>query len=111
MGIEITTEPIDVSVDGTVFWLQADPSNSPAWDTLMQTNVVLGDAKKRQAAHTAMVDGLAAMAVTVEDADTLRKVFDTDSEAGTITLDRTVKEYIKAVTGFPTQPPSTSTNG
>lgn len=111
MGIEITTEPIDVSVDGTVFWLQGDPSNNPAWDKLMVTNVVIGDPKKRQAAHKAMVEALAAMAATPEDAETLRKVFDTDTEAGTITLDRTVKAYIREVTGFPTQPPPTSTGG
>jgi hypothetical protein len=77
----------------------------------METNVVLGDAKKRQAAHTAMVDALAAMAVSPEDAETLRKLFDTDTDAGTITLDRTVKAYIRVVTGFPTQPPPTSTGG
>jgi hypothetical protein len=102
MGIEITTEPIEVIVDGVKFFMQGDPSATTDWHTLMEMKVSYG--KDREKIHKELVDALAAMAHTPEDADIIRSL-----DAGTATLERTGKAYVQAVVGFPTPPPSRST--
>lgn len=39
MSITINTEPVSVSIDGTVFNLQGDPTNSKEWAALLETEV------------------------------------------------------------------------
>lgn len=102
MGIEITTEPIDVSVEGTKFFMQGDPSNTPEWVTLMELRVTYGT--KRDASREALIEALAGLAHSDDDASIIR-----DLTVGTATLERTGHAYVQAVTGFPTQPPAGST--
>lgn len=101
--INITIEPIELVINGTSVFMQADPSATPDWATLLDTEVSYTDPKKRQTAHDAMTDALAAMASTPEDADLLRKL-----DLGTATLKTVAQAYVVEVTGFPTQPQSPS---
>lgn len=103
MGIVISTEPIELVIDQTTINMQADPSASSAWDTLLEIEVTFTDPKKRDQAKADMERVLASMAHSPEDADLLTKL-----DLGPATLKRVAMAYVQAVTDFPTQPPSTS---
>lgn len=103
--INITTEPVEISVNGTTFFLDGDPTNSPTWAVLLEIKVVYTDAKKRQTAHNALVDALEKLAATPEDAAIVREW---GPKEGTATIELVCKEYAKAVLGFPTKPQSSS---
>lgn len=102
MGINITTVPVDVTVDGVSFQLQGDPTNSQAWATLLETEIAYGT--KQGESHTALIEALAGLAETPADAETIKGL-----ECGTRTLDLVSRRYVEAVTGFPTQPSKSST--
>lgn len=104
MAINVTTTPAEVTVNGVTFYMKPDPTNSDEWDTLMATAVVFSDPKKRKAAHAAMLDAMAALANTPEDAEMCRKIFTDSTDVGTATLRYVSIEYVKEVTGFPTEP-------
>lgn len=96
----ITTTPIELGLDDGRTWLmQRDPTNTPAFADLLEIEVVYTDAKKRAKAHQQMVDGLAAMAHTPDDAETIRAL-----DVGTAVLKALAEAYVREVTGFPTQP-------
>lgn len=102
MGIEITTEPIDVEVNGVTFSMQGDPTASEAWAVLLDTEIFyLGP--KAESSRKELVEALASLAHTETDAETIRSLKD-----GNKTLKAVAMGYVSEVTGFPTQPPSTS---
>lgn len=101
--INVTTEPTEVTVNGTKFYMQADPTAMSEWDTLLELEMFYTGEKGRQA-REAFLEGLAALAQTPEDAEIIRGLPD-----GNKTIWNTTKAYIQEVTGFPTQPPSPST--
>ncbi len=103
MSVNITTEPVEVSIDGTVFFLQGDPTNSKEWDVLLETEVFY-TGKKQAPSHQALVDALVAVAETPQDAETVKSL-----TVGTRTLKRVADGYVLEVTGFPTQPRKPST--
>lgn len=109
MGIEITSGPIDASINGTVVWFQGDPSATPEWDTLVNMNVAYKTPAERQAKLEALTDALAALTDSEHDAETLRKLV--GPGVGVMTLRNLARSYIAEVTGFPTQPPPGSTRG
>jgi hypothetical protein len=101
--INVTTEPTEVTVNGTTFHLQGDPSATPEWDTLLETEMFYtGD--KAKISRAELVEALAGLAVSPEDAETIRGLPD-----GNKTLWNMAMAYIREVTGFPTQPPASST--
>lgn len=104
MSIEITTEPIELVIDGTTILMQSDPSASPAWDALMEIEVSYTDPKARDKAKTGLTEAFASMTVSKEDADLFRKL-----DLGVATLRKIAHAYAAEVTGFPTQPPQRST--
>lgn len=101
MAIIITTEPIDVNVNGVTFQMQADPTASPEWGILLETEVTYGT--NREESHTKLVEALAALAQTPEDAETIRGL-----DVGTRTLKVTAERYVQEVAGFPTKPAANS---
>lgn len=103
MGIEITTEPIDVTVNGVTFNMLGDPTASPEWDALMEVEVFY-TGPKADASRKELIEALAGLAETETDAVTIRSLKD-----GTKVLWRVAMAYIGEVTGFPTQPPASST--
>lgn len=105
--IEITTKPHVLIINGTTILMQADPSATPAWDTLMTTKVVFTPAKKRDESRKAIVDALAALAQTPQDGELFNKL--DPAVVGVHTLKLVGDEYVAMVTGFPTQPPKRST--
>lgn len=109
MSVNITTEPIDVTIGGVTFNLQSDPSASKHWDNLMQLEVIYSDPKKRDESLKQLIDICVGMAETDEDAETI-KGLDT-TKVGPATLQRVLMEYAREVTGFPTQPAKSSTKG
>lgn len=109
MGITINTEPIDVSINGTIIWFQGDPSATPEWDRLMEMNPSYKGTEERHAKLEELTDALADLTNSPDDAETLRKLI--GPEVGVITLKNLAMGYIEAVTGFPTQPPPASTRG
>lgn len=104
MGVIINTEPIELVIDGTTILMQADPTASPAWDALMEAEASYKTPEARDQSKKALTDALTVLAHTPEDAETLAKL-----DLGVATLYRAALGYAEAVTGFPTQPPSTST--
>lgn len=102
MGIHITTEPVDVTINGVTFNLQGDPTNTPQWRALLETKVAYGS--DQQKSHEKLVEALVGLAETPEDAEIIRGL-----TAGTRTLQVASEQYVKAVTGFPTQPSKPST--
>lgn len=104
MGIEITTGPIDVTIDGTTILFQGDPTASTAWDALMEIEVSYTDPEKRDKAKADLTDAFAELSHTPEDAELFRKL-----DLGVATLRKIAHAYAAAVTGFPTEPPKSST--
>jgi hypothetical protein len=104
MGIEITTKPGEITVNGTTFYMKPDPTNSDEWDTLMNTVVVYSDPKKRKASHAKLLDAMCALAYTPEDAEMCRKIFTDSTDVGTATLRNVSILYVQEATGFPTGP-------
>lgn len=102
MGVNITTEPVEMVIDGTTFFLQGDPTNSKEWAVLLETEVSYGS--KQAEAHAALTDALVGLAETVEDGEIIRGL-----TVGTRTLKRAAEGYVQEVTGFPTQPAKRST--
>jgi hypothetical protein len=98
MSVNITTEPIEIVIDGVSFLMQGDPTASPDWEKLLETEVFYsGD--KREKSHKELLDAMAALAETPQDAETIHAL-----TCGTKTLRRASSGYVEAVTGFPTQP-------
>lgn len=104
MSVKITTEPVEVSLDGTTFFLQGDPTNSSEWAALLETEVSYGE--KQAESHQTLLDALAALAETPEDADTIKGL-----TVGTRTLKLGAEGYVREVTGFPTVQSKSSTKG
>lgn len=102
MGIIITTEPVEISIDGTTFFMQGDPTNSKEWATLLEVEVFYGD--KQAESHQQLTDALAALAESPEDATIIKAL-----DVGTKTLKLAAEGYVSEVTGFPTQPAKRST--
>lgn len=101
--INISTEPVPVTVDGTTFLLLGDPSGTKAWATLMDLDISYSNAEERDEALAAMLDALTEMAADPDSASVLRELF-TGETRGILTLKSVVKGYVEAVTDFPTQP-------
>lgn len=104
MSVNITTEPIEIVIDGTSFLLQGDPTNSKEWSVLLETEVSYGT--KQAESHQALTDALVGLAETPDDATTIKGL-----TVGTRTLKRAAEAYVREVTGFPTVPPKRSTKG
>lgn len=104
MSVNITTEPIEIVIDGVSFFMQGDPTNSKEWAVLLEVEVFYGD--KQADSHQALTDALASLAESPEDADTIKSL-----TCGTKTLKLAAEGYVSEVTGFPTQPPKRSTKG
>lgn len=103
MSVNVTTEPAEITLDGTTFHLKGDPTNSPEWVALLETEVFLiGD--KHDKSRAALIKALAALAETPEDAKIIKTL-----TVGTRTLKLGAEGYVKEVTGFPTQPSKSST--
>lgn len=102
--IEISTEPHELIINGTTILMQADPTASSAWVTLLEAEWSYQSAEAIQTSIAGLTDALAGCAETDTDAETLRSL-----GAGLPTLQQAAKGYVTAVTGFPTQPPSGST--
>lgn len=98
---EISIEPHELTITGTLIYMQGDPTggDGTAWDTLMETPKAVGTKGRDE-----LLDALAALAETPEDAETLRKL-----EPGGPTLNNAAEWYLKVVTGFPMPPPASST--
>lgn len=109
MGITISSEPIDIAINGTIVWFQGDPSATPEWDTLLALNTNYKTPAQRKKVLDKLTDALCAVVNSPEDADVLRKLI--GPEVGVSTLRRVAVGYVQAVTGFPTQPPPASTRG
>jgi hypothetical protein len=101
--IEITTEPATLTVNGVTFNMQGDPSATPEWDALMEAEVFY-TGEKAKTSRANLIEKLAALAASPQDAETIRGLTD-----GNKTLWNVVMAYIGEVTGFPTQPQSPST--
>lgn len=99
-NFQITVEPNTVTVGDTSFQMQGDPSASKAWRTLLEQKIDYTD----EAFRDSLLDALCDMAETPDDADTLRSL-----QPGAATLRKIADWYVKEVTGFPTQPQSSST--
>lgn len=99
--IEIVTEPHELIIDGTTILMQADPSAGKEWDTLLETPYAVGNRGRVE-----LIEALATLAETSDDADTLRKL-----NPGGRTVNVATERYIEAVTGFPIGRPPTSTKG
>lgn len=102
--INVGDEPHELVIFGTAVFMQKDPSWSPAWATLLDTEITYSDPEAREKAHTAILEALCDMAHTKADADALRGI----ENLGTATLKHVAEEYAKLVVGFPTAPPSNS---
>lgn len=103
MGITINTEPIDVDIDGTIIWFQGDPSATPAWDRLLELGMSYKTKTARAKAKKEYTEALVSVTNSPEDAEQFLKL-----DLGVVTLRKVATGYVQAVTGFPTQPPSTS---
>lgn len=99
--IEIVTEPHELIIDGTTILMQADPSAGEQWDALMETPYAVGNRGRIE-----LIEALALLAQTPEDADTLRKL-----NPGGRTINVATERYIEAVTGFPLGRRQPSTKG
>lgn len=99
--IEIVTEPHELIIDGTTILMQADPTADDAWDTLMKTPYAIGNKGREE-----LMEALAGLAQSPEDADTLRKL-----NPGGPTVNVAAERYIEAVTGFPLGRPERSIKG
>lgn len=97
--IEIITGPHELTIDGTTILMQADPSAGKAWGRLLDVEQTWGDEKQRKAMHDGLLESLAEMAETPDDAEKLRGL-----DLGTVTLQTISRRYVEAVTGFPTKP-------
>jgi hypothetical protein len=106
MSVTINSEPIDVSINGTIVWFQGDPSATPEWDTLLQLNTNYKTTAQRKKVLNQLTEALCALVNTPGDAETLRKLI--GPEVGVATLRKVAVGYVEAVTGFPTRLPSTS---
>jgi hypothetical protein len=108
--IEITTEPHELIINGDTFLMQADPSASAEWDTLLETKWDLKTVKARQKSRTDLTEALAALAETPDEGERFRE-FVTKNAIGVPTLKVAAVRYMEAVTGFPTVPSPSSTTG
>lgn len=97
--IIVDSEPVELVIAGTSILMQADPSGGKAWQTLLEIEVTYINPDER----ALMVSALAALANTPDDAALIEKL-----EVGTATLKRAAEGYVRAVTGFPTEPSSRS---
>lgn len=104
MAIKVTTEPIEMNIDGTTVFMQGDPSAGPHWGTLLDTPIAFSSQEQRDNMRTVLTEALAGMAETPEDAEALRGL-----DLGQVTLRKVATAYSEAVTGFPTQRSKRST--
>lgn len=102
--IELTTNAVDISIDGTIVWFQGDPSGGPAWGQLMDVDINYTTAAERDAAQATLKEILLGFC-----ADDDSRVAFKDMDLGIITLKNLAKAYVAEVTAFPT-PPSKPSN-
>lgn len=100
--IAVAHEPHTLEIDGELIaYMQADPSASPEWETLLTTPYAIGSNGR-----TELIEALAALAETPEDGKKLIK-----ADPGGRTINTLVDGYVEAVTGFPVGRPPNSTKG
>lgn len=99
--IEIEFEPHELIISGTTILMQADPSAGKEWETLLETGYAVGNKGRAE-----LIEALAALAETPDDAETLRKL-----NPGGRTINLATERYIEVVTGFPLGRSSSSTKG
>lgn len=101
--ITVTTEPIDIEIDGTVVWFQGDPSGGPAWGSLMDVDISYQSAEQRDKAQTDLKEILLGFCADEDSAATFKEM-----DLGIITMKNLAKAYVQEVTQFPTQPSARS---
>lgn len=97
--VEITTEPIELVIDGTSVSMLGDPSATPEWETLIAIPLSYSNLAERDELRDKLKAALAGLAETPEDGERLTKLV-----IGCKTAENAARGYVSAVAGFPTRP-------
>lgn len=99
--ITVTTEPIELDINGVLVTMEGDPSAGEDFAALMDLPIQWGSQKERDATTAGLIERLSAMALSEADIAALKTI-------PPATLKRAAEAYVQAVTGFPTQPSKSS---